>query len=95
MAEHEEGRARRTDTWILAVALIFIIGAYYRSGLSQIDVSIGTIGIAILAAAPMGGYMLYSCGDKKYTRLVTGLIASALALVMLGGAVRWLLGILA
>jgi len=72
-----------------------MIGAYHRSGLSQIDVSIGTIGIAILAAAPMGGYMLYSCGDKKYTRLVTGLIASALALVMLGGAVRWLLGILA
>ena len=72
-----------------------MIGAYHRSGLSQIDVSIGTIGIAILAAAPMGGYMLYSCGDKKYTRLVTGLIGSALALVMLGGAVRWLLGILA
>jgi len=95
MAEHAEGRARRTDTWIIAVATILMIGAYHRSGLSQIDVSIGTIGIAILAAAPMGGYMLYSCGDKKYTRLVTGLIASALALVMLGGAVRWLLGILA
>ena len=87
--------SRRTDTWIIAVATILMIGAYHRSGLSQIDVSIGTIGIAILAAAPMGGYMLYSCGDKKYTRLVTGLIGSALALVMLGGAVRWLLGILA
>jgi len=88
-------KSTRADTWIIAVATILMIGAYHRSGLSQIDVSIGTIGIAILAAAPMGGYMLYSCGDKKYTRLVTGLIGSALALVMLGGAVRWLLGILA
>ena len=97
MAEHEEGRARRTDTWILAVALIFIIGAYYRSGLSQIDVAhdIGAIGFAILVAVPMGGYMLYSCGDKKYARLVTGLIGSAAAPLILGGAVRWLLGILA
>jgi len=43
----------------------------------------------------MGGYMLYSCGDKKYTRLVTGLIGSAAALLILGSAIRWLLGILA
>ena len=90
-------KSTRADTWIIAVALIFIIGAYYRSGLSQIDVAhnIGAIGFAILVAVPMGGYMLYSCGDKKYTRLVTGLIGSAAALLILGGAVRWLLGILA
>jgi len=88
-------KSTRADTWIIAVATILMIGAYHRSGLSQIDVSIGTIGIAILAAAPMGGYMLYSCGDKKYTRLVTGLIGSAAALLILGGAIRWLLGILA
>ena len=88
-------KSTRADTWIIAVATILMIGAYHRSGLSQIDVSIGTIGIAILAAAPMGGYMLYSCGDKKYTRLVTGLIGSAAALLILGSAIRWLLGILA
>jgi len=90
-------KSTRADTWIIAVALIFIIGAYYRSGLSQIDVAhdIGAIGFAILVAVPMGGYMLYSCGDKKYTRLVTGLIGSAAALLILGSAIRWLLGILA
>ena len=90
-------KSTRADTWIIAVALIFIIGAYHRSGLSQIDVAhdIGAIGFAILVAVPMGGYMLYSCGDKKYTRLVTGLIGSAAALLILGGAIRWLLGILA